>query len=419
MSPTREGRQQFSEDSQASSGLSARNEAQMASRILRDSQGSDIVLSTEEQLSRMLSLGTEISTTSSFANRVQEALGKRAVYRAIGAGTCGKVFELAGTTTVFKLANTVDDSGLWNDYKMHARVAEAFSNAPSIHGLRIPNIYYYITASDEEWWAEQKDDFPEEYGIEPRSVLCTERILPLPKQTRDNLINAFCPENIKDAARAAPANKDCLARVYLGKREEKRIKPLSVFSLRNFNLNLDRIERVGMQDTENIANLMGRGLAIMHWKAGIDADDVEFVLGSTPTYPIKSLSYHEIASLPDTPQSTGRGETNNPANFKRRATQLWLLDFNKCKDITRDEAGVKQAIRSFFRNDPYFPRPCAEADTAGAKLWEQFVEGYLDTSNTVLQGENDDEIKDLPQHFIRECVVEQEAEKRLAQMELE
>lgn len=55
------------------------------------------------------------------------------------------------------------------------------------------------------------------------------------------------------------------------------------------------------------------------------------------------------------------------------------------------------------------------------------MEGYLNTSNAVLQGENDAEDRWLPQRFIRECIAEQErrvvakeeAEKRLAGMELE
>lgn len=362
---------------------------------------------------------------------MQEASEKHhdVLYRAIGAGTCGKVFEQVGTNSVLKLANTENDSGLWNDYKMHARVVKALSDEPSLHDLHIPEIYYYASLCDEKWWDKHKVNLPEHYRIEPRSVLCTERIPPVPKRMRDYLINEFCPENIKDTARAAPANKDCLARVYLGKREEKRTKPLTVFSLRNFNLNLDRIERVGVEGIEDIANLIGRALAIMHWKAGIDADDVEFVFGSPPTYRITpSLRPSEIASLPSIPQSTWRKDLRSPANSKRRVMQLWLLDFNRCKNLRRNEAGVKQAVRSFFRNDPYFPRPTSanvNANAQGANIWEKFVEGYMNTSNTVLQGENEDEIRGLPQEFIRECVVEQErrlvakeeAEKRLAEME--
>jgi hypothetical protein len=54
------------------------------------------------------------------------------------------------------------------------------------------------------------------------------------------------------------------------------------FSLRNFCLFLDQIEDLALDPSE-YAEAMADALAIMHWSAGIDANDVEFVLGSLPT----------------------------------------------------------------------------------------------------------------------------------------
>ena len=46
---------------------------------------------------------------------------------------------------------------------------------------------------------------------------------------------------------------------------------------------------------------MGAALAVMHWRIGIDADDVEFVLGSSPNYVAgrRPLSPQEVDSLPE------------------------------------------------------------------------------------------------------------------------
>jgi hypothetical protein len=345
------------------------------------------------------------------------------MYRSIGAGTCGRVFEQSGSISALKVANTADDTGLWNDYKMHTRVVDGFANTKGLHDIRVPKVFYYVLSSDEAWWGAHKDKFPAHYGEASRSVLCTERILPLPERIRHELIDVFCPMSIKEAARAAPANKDCLARIYLGKRPAKRTTPLTVFSLRNFNLDLDRIEQAKIQGMENIATAMGSALAVMHWRVGIDADDVEFVLGSSPTYPVpRPLSPQELSAISQ-PTSTWQ-QTMNLVNFKRRVTQLWLLDFNRCHDISRDEKGVSQAVSAFFRNDAYYPRPLGN-NPAEKELWEAFSDGYIQKSNEIMGSDDDQSARRLPGHFLEECIAEQgrrmvakaEAEKRLEESE--
>ncbi len=98
-----------------------------------------------------------------------------------------------------------------------------------------------------------------------------------------------------------------------------------------------------------------------------------------------------------------------------------MLDFNQCKDITKDKEGVKQAVQAFYRNDPYFPRPLSNIST-DCNLWTVFAEGYDAAGNEVLTDEDDDGVKALPKIFIQQCIAEQqrrsdlkaEAEKRLA-----
>jgi hypothetical protein len=53
-----------------------------------------------------------------------------------------------------------------------------------------------------------------------------------------------------------------------------------------------------------------------------------------------------------------------------------MLDFNQCKPITMDEAGVVQAAEVFCINDPYFQRPYVDLE-----LWKAFSGCYLLSSN--------------------------------------
>jgi hypothetical protein len=50
---------------------------------------------------------------------------------------------------------------------------------------------------------------------------------------------------------------------------------------------LDHLEEVKVHGLVGIARLMGMALAVMHWQIGIDVDDVEFVLGFSPIYPME------------------------------------------------------------------------------------------------------------------------------------
>jgi hypothetical protein len=56
----------------------------------------------------------------------------------------------------------------------------------------------------------------------PTNVLITQRIFPLHRPIRNSLIELYCRENSRDEAKNHEANKDCLVRVYLGKRKGQR-----------------------------------------------------------------------------------------------------------------------------------------------------------------------------------------------------
>jgi hypothetical protein len=93
-------------------------------------------------------------------------------------------------------------------------------------------------------------------------------------------------------------------------------------------------------------------------------------------------------------------------DFKTRVTHLWLLDFNRCKKINRDASGVSKAVRAFFANDPYYPRPCSNIEL-DRKLWTVFASRYLERSAEFFD-DSKDEDRELPRHFIDSVVKEQE-----------
>ena len=75
-------------------------------------------LEVQQELKRLLTTKSHISTTSSFAVAQEAAIGTNTEWREIGVGSRGRVFEQSGSGKVYKLATTTDNV-LWNDYRMH------------------------------------------------------------------------------------------------------------------------------------------------------------------------------------------------------------------------------------------------------------------------------------------------------------
>lgn len=326
--------------------------------------------------------------------------GQRSHTRAIGWGSCGIVYEELGTTHVIKRAikgNAAlsEDCRLLNDLFMHKAVEEAFerlsrkqSFAPPFH---VPRLCSYITRDDRLCWSTHARMFADGDRT-PEDLLLSERIPPVHLVARHALIDQYCPEELKAGARLQESNEDCLVRLYLGKRRDlvPRIRPRRFFGLRNFPLCLDQMQDLGLE-THQYAMAMAEALAMMHWEARIDAADVEFVLGGPP-----SLIHRPVPSLQILQQSKATSPTEVAMSQSQAgATHIWLLDFNQCQAMTMDEHGVDQAVKRFFDNDPYFPRP----STAGGKdmeLWDVFASAYLGASNRIV----DSKCGHLPRLFI-------------------
>ena len=138
---------------------------------------------------------------------------------------------------------------------------------------------------------------------------------------------------------------------------------------------------------------MADALAAMHWEAEIDANDVEFVLGSPrqspqaspllPSSAIARMRYDTCTRWRDPSallsEYTHASEDSGPSQL-----ELWLLDFDCCGIMTLDDEGIEKATSAFFRNDPYFPRPCSSG-SRDYELWECFRLRYLVSSKVISQ----------------------------------
>ena len=231
-------------------------------------------------------------------------------------------------------------------------------------------------------------------------MIFAERIPPLPQVVRHTLIDLYFPpsqpQSRKQEARKSATNNACLAQLYLGKHRDPNRRPSTFFTLVNFNLHLDQMEELGL-DTNYFATEMAKTLALLHWVAKIDVDDVKFVLaGASININIQAPTSEQVAKVP--PNSS----TISSARFQRRPTHMWLLDFNRCSTISMDEEGVDAVVKAFYKNDPYYPRPWGSTKT-DQQLWNVFRESYLESSEKFGQAA-------LAEMFVRKVVGRRQAQ---------
>ena len=126
---------------------------------------------------------------------------------------------------------------------------------------------------------------------------------------------------------------------------------------------------------------MAEALAVMHWKAKIDAADVEFVLGGLPC-----PTHFRVPSSQQILELQGRARV--PMTMSHSvfgATHIWPLDFNQCQPLSVYESGIDQAVKRFSDNDPYYPRSPMDPNL---DVWEAFKLQYLAISQRLLDGKH-------------------------------
>ncbi|KAJ4371199.1 hypothetical protein N0V83_004415 [Neocucurbitaria cava] len=291
-------------------------------------------------------------------------------YRCIGKGFCGSVWALEGNPGHACTAIKREDGGpgrsITNDYINHLRVLQAALQHPPATPLSVPQCHELIQPTDEAWWLQRLHQFPPGYSA--CRALLSERIPRVPRIISNKIVDLFCDGNapLSDFVKSNLDDDACLIRPYLGRRrrhrQETSTSRFQRFSLRNVPLHIDQMEALGL-DIRAYVETMADALALMHWGAQIDANDVEFVLAPPRGEPLSSSVFNcEYLGI----------------------HCMWILDFDCCRPLSMDDAGIEKACQAFFKNDPFYPRPESE-EAADKELWKVFKQRFLVTSRRILE----------------------------------
>ena len=285
------------------------------------------------------------------------------MYRRIGHGNCGSVWTLDDVHAL-KRADGGPGRDLFNDYRVHRRILTHLSNHANKLKIQVPGCHHFIRSDDLAWWKAQAAKFPAQF--QPCNTLVSDRIPPFPEGVRHKLIDEYCPIQFRELIKSSEPDHDCLIRPYLGR--HRRLPGQSryqAFSLRNYPLHADQIEELDLNG-RLYARIMGEILAYLYWRAHIDAKDVEFVLAPPPDF-----------------VEDGKAIKSDVLG----GHQVWLLDFDCCKEMPFNEAGVQQAKEAFYKNDPFFPRPNKE-NFRDQVLWGEFKDTFLKVSKDLISSES-------------------------------
>jgi hypothetical protein len=255
--------------------------------------------------------------------------------------------------------------------------------------------------NSEGWFKRNGYRFPvENGGQKPGPVICLERIMPLPKLIRDNLIRHYFEPKKREAALVDKRNKACLCRAYLGcvsddvaadKLEKERA------TLQNFPLYLDMLQELDMEPF-TIARDMALGLAAGHWSANVNMLDVEYVIGSRPFQREPELTPVSRADKKAAAKKSGarvrnmgpdQGPGQNRPSFRNRAIQLWMIDFKKAEQFDASvgsnyKKNIQQLVFNTRSTDgPYYPRVLAKNEYEW-NLWIEFANTYIAASRIIL-----------------------------------
>ena len=192
-------------------------------------------------------------------------------FRRIGQGFCGSVWVAPAGTHAMKREDGGPGRSLHHDYATHQHILAALSSCSP--PVRIPQCHQFVYSNDQTWWDDQISGFPTTFQI-PCNILITERIPPFGKSARQFLIDFYCPAPLKALIETSEPDQDCIISPHLGRR--RRISAMSrfhAFSLRNYSLHVDQIERLGL-DGMCYARIMAETMALLYWKAHVEANDV-------------------------------------------------------------------------------------------------------------------------------------------------
>jgi hypothetical protein len=265
-------------------------------------------------------------------------------FRCIGAGCCGSIWAQDNNPCVVKREDGGDRGrSIATDQIMHRKVIATIPESDDLP-VRIPESHEIMEA-DDDWWAANLPKFPS--GTTSCKAYRQECIPAVPHEVRELLILRYCRPSGQAAIRASQENKDCLIRIYTGKRR------LS-----------DQMDELGL-DVPAILKVLATALAHCYWRTRVDANNVEFVFAPA-TSPHASVPTFKFAGLD-------------------QELVIWMLDYDCVRDTEQSTEGIQQAVNAFYQNDAYFARPHFAGHTvADVGLWERFKAEFLVASKDIL-----------------------------------
>jgi len=381
-----------------------RNSVQMSTRALQEAA----VLAAKLQMSDSSSFTVDslimafIPRRSSVDVVEASSLARPASrLRMVGGGNCGSVWAnpdsaQGSTDAVIKLDDGGPGLSLTKDFHVHGLIATFLSRMSHCYfssevRINFPLNPIWLAANNNQVWNMLLPNFPP--GIKPCNALISERIPRWPRVTRVRLVRDFCFKPLQVEIMADKRNADCLLRPYLGRRRPQLSNGTALryddFSIRNFPLHADQIEALGLS-LERYARAMAEALAFLHWVVALDAAGIEFVLA------------------PDRAEPNPKGSLGSGEVYKNKYLGdhcLWVLDFDRCSPVDKNDHGVDMAVKAFYLNAPFYPKPGTgdKADDvrkdSDKMVWLVFRDHYLMMSENFVRGHGAD-VEKLPALFI-------------------
>ncbi|KAI1784384.1 hypothetical protein LXA43DRAFT_1123527 [Ganoderma leucocontextum] len=270
----------------------------------------------------------------------------------IGAGSFATVFASRGRPIAIKVAHAPDHAAQveWEFSSLQALHAATQNVPDALFVVPRPLAYYdpqtqklLFPPTNTGATGRRRSPHPRPFnpeffaGLPPRPCYVMGRAAPLPPNVARRVRTHFYPTR---AVSSLPLPLPLMCRLYFG----KELRPSAFVNPVNFPLDAARYDLLQGGDDDippknEVAAGMGEMLALIHWHAGYDARDVEFVM----------------AGAPDS-----------------AAVRLYVIDFNQMRAFHRDEGDVSEPVDAFFANDPYYPRP-----VPGDALYDSFKRGYI------------------------------------------
>ena len=220
----------------------------------------------------------------------------------IGAGSFAAVYASPGRPIAIKVAHSPDDAAQveWEFASLQAVLATTQNKPDALFMVPRPLAYYgpqterllfpprpVLSSPNHQErtgirrrLALHPRPFNPEFftGLPPRPCYIMGRAAPLPPHVARSIRERFYPF-VSNVQPEPPLPLIC--RLYFGK--ELELRPRAFVNPANFPLDaarygLLRSEHDGIPSKEEVAQGMGEMLAVIHWEAGYDARDVEFVM---------------------------------------------------------------------------------------------------------------------------------------------